>query len=250
MGKTPLILVSNDDGVQAEGLRLLSAALKELGHVVVVAPDSQQSAASQSITLHRPLRVKRLSEDVYAIDGTPTDCVMFAVHGILKAKPDLVVAGVNHGPNLGDDVHYSGTVAVAYEAGLMGIPSIAVSLVTTSATHFEPAVDFSVRIAKKVLAEGLPRGIILNVNVPDLPAEDLKGYTFTKQGKRSYGDIIVEKEDPRGRKYYWIGGDLNGYEDISGSDCNAVREGKISVTPLRVDITDHDVLNKILDWKV
>ncbi len=250
MTKKPLILVSNDDGVQAKGLKILARALKGLGRVVVVAPDQQRSACSHSITLHLPLRINRIVKDVYSVSGTPTDCIMLAVNEILDETPDLIVSGINHGPNLGDDVHYSGTVSAAYEGGLMGIPSIAVSLLYKSGKHFKSAAEFAKRVTQKVLKEGLPRGIILNVNVPDLPAKGITGYKFTKQGKRNYGDIIVEKVDPKGRKYYWIGGDENGFENIADSDCNAIRKNYISITPLRVDITDKPTLKKLSNWNL
>jgi len=248
-GARPLILVSNDDGVHAAGLRRLAAALKGLGRVVVVAPDQERSAASHSITLHRPLRVEKVRRDVYAVDGTPTDCIMVAIHEILKEVPDLVVSGINRGANLGDDIHYSGTVSAAYEGGIMGIPSVAVSIVGSGRWGLAKGCEMAKLIARRVLEEGLPRGVILNVNVPDIPGRKIRGVAFTEQGKRNYGDVIVVKEDPRGRKYYWIGGDEQGFEDIPGSDCNAVMEGFVSITPLRVDLTDSASLRKLKGWK-
>lgn len=245
----PLILISNDDGVHSDGIAALAGALKKIGRVIVVAPDQQRSAASHSITLHRPLRVQRVKRDVYAIDGTPTDCVMLAVHQILKRKPDLIVSGINHGANLGDDVHYSGTVSVAIEGGILGIPSMSVSLVVNGKGHFQMAADYSTKIAMKILKERLPKGIMLNVNIPDVTPGKIKGIVFTRQGKRSYGDIIVEKVDPRGKKYYWIGGDMANYEDIKSSDCNAVLAGYISITPLRVDLTDYVALKSLSKWR-
>ncbi|MBN1283472.1 MAG: 5'/3'-nucleotidase SurE [Proteobacteria bacterium] len=233
----PLILVSNDDGVGSKGIVVLSRALRALGRVVVVAPDKERSASSHSITLHRPLRVERLSRDEYSADGTPTDCVLLAVHGLLGQRPDLIVSGVNHGPNLGDDVHYSGTVSVAFEGGILGIPSIAVSCMG-SGSGLHSAAEIACEIGEKVLRRGLPRGIVLNVNVPDLPMCMIKGVSVTKQGKRNYGGVIVEKTDPRGKKYYWIGGDQSGFEDVPRSDCNAVRAGFVSITPLRVNLSD------------
>lgn len=248
--RRPVILVTNDDGVHAEGIEILSRALAKLGRVVVVAPAQERSAASHSITLHRPLRIEHLGAEIHAVDGTPTDCVMLGVHEILKRRPDLVVSGINRGANLGDDVHYSGTVAAAFEGGILGIPSIAVSLVAEGGGHYGVAAGFAVRLARRVLAEGLPPGIILNVNVPDLPANRIRGIAFAKQGKRNYGNIIVEKVDPRRRKYYWIGGDETGFEDIEYSDCNAVRAGLVSITPLRVNLTDHAVLEALAGWKL
>jgi 5'/3'-nucleotidase len=244
----PLILVTNDDGLRAQGLRRLAAALRVLGRVVIVAPDQQRSAASHSITLHRPLRLTRMGADMYAVDGTPTDCVMLAVHEILRVKPDLIASGINHGANLGDDVHYSGTVSAAFEGGILGIPSMAVSLAGNGGMHFVTAGLLAQRIAKKMLQSGLPRGIILNVNVPDLPAGEVRGTRITRQGKRNYGGIIVEKLDPRGKKYYWIGGDEAGFEDVPQSDCNAVREGFASITPLRVNLTDRAAAAALLRW--
>jgi 5'/3'-nucleotidase len=249
-GSKPLILVSNDDGISARGIRALIKKLKPLGRVVAVAPDQERSAASHSITLHRPLRVKKVGRDLYSVDGTPTDCVMIGMHEVLGEMPDLIVSGINHGANLGDDVHYSGTVSAAFEGGIFGIPSIAVSLVSEDGGDMGAAADFAAKLAKKVLRDGLPKGIILNVNVPPVPAKSIKGYEITKQGKRDYGDVIVEKVDPKGRKYYWIGGDETNFEDITDSDCNAIRAGKISITPLRVNLTDRGFLKKLKSWKL
>ena len=246
----PLILVTNDDGVGAKGIASLARALRRLGRVVVVAPDQQRSAASHSITLHRPLRIYHISPDVYAVDGTPTDCVMLGVHEILRCNPDLVVSGINHGANLGDDVHYSGTVSAAFEGGILGIPAIACSLAPGGKDNFDVAARFVAKLAKRVLADGLPPGIVLNVNVPDLPASRIRGHQFVAQGKRNYGDIIVEKVDPRKKKYYWIAGNEASFEDIERSDCNAVRDGFIAITPLRVNLTDHSALKAFEGWKI
>lgn len=246
----PLILVSNDDGVNAKGLVTLARKLKTLGHVIVVAPDSQRSAASHSITLHRPLRIERVRKDAYAVDGTPTDCIMIAMNEILKdERPDIIVSGINHGANIGDDVHYSGTVSAAIEGGILGIPSIAISLVVDTRCDYQPAADFAANIARRIVKEKLPKGVILNINVPDVTSDNIKGIMPTKLGKRNYGNVIVEKLDPRGKKYYWIGGDKADFEDIPGSDCNAVLDGFISVTPLKVDITDRPALNNLTKWK-
>lgn len=247
-GKVPLILVTNDDGIYSDGLHTLVKVLKRLGRVVVVAPNVERSAASHALTLHRPLRVEKMANDLYAVDGTPTDCINLAVNKILKTKPLVIVSGINKGGNLGDDLHYSGTVSAAVEGGILGIPSIAISLTDRQEKDFSVAANFARRLTKKVLSEGLPPGIILNANVPK--NADIKNYEFTKQGKRNYGDIIVEKIDPRGRKYYWIGGDEAGFEDISDSDCNAVLAGRISITPIRVNLTDHVFLQKIKNWKL
>ncbi len=243
------ILVSNDDGVYSKGIKALSQALKSIGEVTIVAPNRERSAASHSLTLHRPLRVQKISTRVYAVDGTPTDAVTLGIFEIMKQAPDLVISGINQGANLGDDVHYSGTVSAAIEGAIAGFPSIAISLMGREKLIFGPAAKFAVRIAKKVYREGLPKGIVLNVNVPNLPEKQIKGYEWTKIGKRKYGDIIVEKIDPRGKPYFWIGGDENGFIDIADSDCNAVLSKKISITPLRVDLTDHAYLKKCKTWK-
>ena len=248
--KRPLILVTNDDGVYAKGIVTLAEHLRKIGDVIVVAPDQQRSAASHSITLHRPLRVKKTDKDIYAVDGTPTDCIMIAINEVMQKRPDIIVSGINDGANLGDDVHYSGTVSAAFEGGVLGIPSIAISLVSNGHENFAHAAAFARKLALKVLDEGLPKGIILNVNVPDVTASKIKGYTVVSQGKRNYGNLIVEKVDPRGKKYYWIGGDETGFEDIAESDCNAIREGKISITPLRVNLTDPTTLEMLKSWKL
>lgn len=246
----PLILVCNDDGFYSFGIKTLEKRLRKLGSVVTVAPDQERSAASHSLTLHRPLRVKKIKPDVYSVDGTPTDCITLAVKELLPRAPDLIVSGINKGGNLGEDVHYSGTVSAAVEGGIMGIPAIAISLMTRDDGHYETAGAFAVRLARLVLKNGLPPGVILNVNVPNLPARQIKGYQFTKQGKRNYGDIIAERIDPRGRKYYWIGGDEFGFEDIPDSDCNVVLTNVISITPLRVNLTDHPSLESLRQWKL
>jgi 5'-nucleotidase len=246
----PLILVSNDDGVDADGLKALAGTLKKLGRVVVVAPDRERSAASHALTLHSPLRIKKLGPDLYAVDGTPTDCINLGINGLLKQHPDLIVSGINHGGNLGDDIHYSGTVSAAMEGGIMGVPSISISVVGRKNVDFKLAARFAARLAQKVIRSPLPKGVILNVNVPNLPAKKIKGYVFTRQGKRNYGNIIVEKKDPRGQKYFWIAGDEASSEDIPNSDCNAIAAGKISITPLRVDATDYDTFQLTRKWKI
>jgi len=252
MPKTPLILVSNDDGFRSDGIRELARALKRLGRVVIVAPDDEQSASSHSLTLHRPLRVTRQEEGIYSVNGTPTDCITLAVHTILKKKPNLIVSGINRGANVCDDVHYSGTVSAAVEGALMEIPSIAVSLVVFGErdTHYGPAAAFAARLGRRVLREKLPPGFVLNVNVPNLPASKLRGYEFTKLGKRDFGDVIVENIDPRGRKYYWIAGNDKRFKNIPSSDGNGVLSGRITITPLQVDLTQYRLLDNMKDWKL
>ena len=237
---TPLILVSNDDGVHSEGIAALAGALGDLGQVVVVAPDRERSAVSHSLTLHRPLRVKEIEPGRYAVDGTPTDCVNLGVNGILPRRPALVVSGINKGANLGDDVTYSGTVSAAMEGTLLGLPAFAISLLGRGDFHFDAAARFARRLAAWVLERGLPPDTLLNVNVPaPLDGEPIRGFALTRMGRRRYGDAIIEKVDPRGKKYYWIGGDELAFEDAEGTDFHAVSHGLISVTPIHLDLTNY-----------
>lgn len=240
-----MILVSNDDGIQSEGILALEEKLQRLGEVYTVAPDRVQSSMSHAITLHRPLRVKEVGPRRFAVDGTPTDCVKLALTGLLPSKPALVVSGINIGPNLGDDIIYSGTVSAAVEGTLLEVPSIAVSLVTLQNSPFEVAAEFAGTLAARVLEKGLPSGTLLNVNVPPLPAQEVKGWRLTRQGKRRYIEQVVERIDPRGRKYYWIGGDDLGFDKEDGTDCMAIHEGYISVTPLQVDMTNYRSFQEI-----
>jgi 5'/3'-nucleotidase len=246
----PRILVSNDDGYLAEGIQALAEALEPVGDVWVVAPEHQQSAASHAISLHRPLRIRDVRPRWYAVDGTPTDCSYIAINHILKGRrPHLMVSGINHGPNLADDVTYSGTVAAAMEASILGVPAIAFSLATRQDFHFGPAARFARRLVEAALRRTLSASMLLSVNVP--AGVDPPGYAVTRLGKHSYGFEVVEKVDPRGRKYYWIGGNEYQHEDIPGSDCNAVyRERRISVTPLRLSLTDTATLEEVSGWRV
>ncbi|HLK11541.1 MAG TPA: 5'/3'-nucleotidase SurE [Candidatus Binatia bacterium] len=240
MDAPPLILVSNDDGIHSDGLAALAAALDSLGEVIVVAPDREQSAASHALTLHRPLRVYERGAARYAVDGTPTDCVNLAVNGILPRRPALIASGINTGANLGDDVTYSGTVSAAMEGTLLGIPSIAVSLVGRGGFRFEAAAACAARLAGWVLTHGLPPDTLLNVNVPQLAdGARPRGLALTRMGRRRYGDAVVEKVDPRGRKYYWIGGAELDFVAEEGTDFHAVQQGLVSVTPIQLDLTSY-----------
>lgn len=245
-----IVLVCNDDGIRAAGVQTLAAALRDLGEVWVVAPDREQSAVAHSLSLHRPLRADQVDERQFAVDGTPTDCIILAVSKILPERPAIVVSGINHGGNMAEDITYSGTVSAAIEGTLLGIPSIAVSLVSRQAADFGPAAKFACRLARSVLDHGMQPDTFLNVNVPPIPVQEMRGYAVTRQGKRRYGDAIVEKIDPRGRKYYWIGGDDLGYVQAEGSDCTAVEAGYISVTPLHLDLTNYDSIPRVGDLKV
>ncbi len=243
------ILVSNDDGVEAPGLRALAEALQPLGEVTVCAPDREQSATSRSISLHRPLRIEKLPPwgqiERWAVDGTPTDAVYIGLNHVLKdRRPDVVASGINRGPNLANDVHYSGTVAAAMEGCAGGVPSFAISLIKTR--DYTHAARFAAALAREIGEHGLPPGTLLNVNVP--PGEP-RGSQITRIGKRSFAAAVVEKVDPRGRAYYWIGGDEQAHEDVPGSDCVAVFDKKlISVTPLHLDLTRHELVEELQKW--
>jgi 5'-nucleotidase len=240
MDPSPLLLVSNDDGIHSLGLAALVAALGTVGEVVVVAPDREQSACSHALTLHRPLRIDQIGEGRYVVDGTPTDCINLAINGIMPRRPALVVSGINKGANLGDDVTYSGTVSAAMEGTLLGVPSIAVSLIGRHDFVFDAAAEFARRLATWVLTGGLPPDTLLNVNVPQLKdGAAPRGVERTRMGRRRYGDAIVEKVDPRGRKYYWIGGEELDFVEEEGTDFYAVRQGLISVTPIHLDLTNY-----------
>ncbi len=246
MPKQPIILVTNDDGIHSPGLKTLAEALEGIGKLYVIAPDRERSAAGHSLTLHKPLRATVLAPDWYVVDGTPTDCVTLGVMGMLKEKPQLVVSGINLGANLGDDITYSGTVSAAVEATLLGIPAFAVSAVGSARQDLDVAAVFAGRLAQLVLKQGLPRDTLLNVNVP---AGEVKGMAVTRQGKRSYSELIVEKIDPRGKTYYWIGGGEPTWELLGGTDYEAVMEGKISITPLHLDLTNYGAIEGLKKWE-
>ncbi len=245
------ILVTNDDGVRAQGIQFLAEALSKLGEVIVVAPDRERSAVGHALTLHHPLRAVKLDVNIFAVDGTPTDCVNLGIHSLLPFKPDIVVSGINRGGNLGDDITYSGTVSAAMEATLMGIPAFAVSLITDGeGSNYQAAASFAVKLARTIFREGLPADTFLNVNVPDLPTDSLLSALITRQGKRVYEGTIESKVDPRGRDYYWIGtADLN-FIDLEGSDYTAVSRGHISVTPLHLDLTNYDSFAQLSRWNL
>jgi len=238
-----VVVLTNDDGVHAPGLAALERALAELGEVYVVAPEREQSACGHALTLHRPLRPHRLGERRFAVNGTPSDCVNLAVLGFLPAPPVLVVSGINHGANLGDDVTYSGTVSAAMEGTLLGVPSIAVSLVDGG--DLDVAGRVARMIAMRVLVVGLPGNTLLNVNVPAQPP---RGIRLTRLGHRVYSDKIVEQTDPRGRSHYWLGGGAAKWGDLDGTDMGAVHEGYVSLTPVHLDLTNHRALAQLNDW--
>jgi len=247
----PLILVTNDDGVYAPGIRALFAAMQSLGRAVIVAPEQDKSAVSHSLTMNRPLRVKELEADVYTLDGTPTDCVTIGMNKVLQRRPDLIVSGINPGPNLGDDISYSGTVSAAIEGTMYDIPSLAFSLAGEVPFDFTVAADVAWKLASMALQFSLPEGTLLNINVPGCGPADIKGIRFTRQGRRIYTNAIQETFDPWGRKHYWIGGGTVQWTGGEDTDEQALREGYISVTPIQLDVTNHagiDYLRK--HWRM
>ena len=248
------ILVTNDDGVRASGVRSLAEALEPLGTVTVVAPDRERSAASHALTLHRPIRVREIDTRIYATDGTPADCVYLGALQVLDQKPDLVVAGINHGANIGDDVTYSGTIAAAIEGTILGIPSFAISLQSGrdlprgssgDSFDFAAAGRVAAAVARKIFGDGLPKDILLNVNVP---AVEILGIRCTRQGKRTYDEEVHVGTDPRGRAYYWIGSGVAPHVDQDPeTDYSAVRDGFVSLCPLHLDLTHYPSLDRLRD---
>ncbi len=241
----PVLLVTNDDGIHAAGLAALARAVEELGDVYVIAPEREQSACGHALTLHRPLRVERLGDRRFAVNGTPSDCVNLAVLGFLPERPVLILAGINHGSNLGDDVTYSGTVSAAMEGTLLGVPSMAVSL--AGGGNFEEAGRIARLVAMRILVSTLPDKTLLNVNVPEGTP---KGIRLARLGHRVYEGKIVEQQDPRGRTHYWIGGGPPQWSLLEGTDMGAVHAGFVAVTPLHLDLTHHRAMAQMKDWPI
>ena len=242
------ILLSNDDGYQAEGLATLALSLKGLGDQVIVAPDRNQSGASHSLTLDRPLRVGQTKEGIYYVNGTPTDCVHLALTGLLEDDPDMVVAGINHGANLGDDTLYSGTVAAAAEGRFLGLPAIAVSLVGEDPRHFDTAGRAIREIIEQLGDQPLPRNMTLNVNVPDVRYEDLRGFQATRLGYRHRAEPMIESRDPKGGQLFWVGPAGASQDAGPGTDFYAIENRYVSVTPMRFDLTQSDALGDLKNW--
>jgi 5'-nucleotidase len=249
------ILITNDDGVHAEGLIPLKAELEKAGRVFVVTPDRPRSACGHSITLHKPLRAQRvrLSDGsiAYASNGTPSDCVNLALLGMIDEPIDLVVSGINHGPNLGWDLTYSGTVSAAMEGAITGVRAFAISVASYKPhIDYQPAARLAGDLARILGEHNLPESTLLNVNVPDLPASQIKGIRITRQGKRKYAGLLEKRTDPAGRDYYWLGGDLP--EDLleEGTDVHAIAEGWVSVTPVHLDLTDYTSIDQVREWGI
>lgn len=248
------ILLTNDDGINAQGLTVLRDKIKEIAEVMVVAPETEQSAAGHAITLSDPLRVRKIEKDGefigYGVNGTPADCVKIAVRAILDARPDMVISGINLGANIATNVIYSGTVSAATEGTILGIPSIAVSLATFVNPDFTAAASFTKKLALKVYEKGLPEGTLLNVNVPNMPEDGIKGVVFTRQGSSRFQEEFDKRTDPRGHIYYWQGGEMMFNEKNDDTDSDAIRRDMISITPIHYDLTDYKFLEKIRGWEI
>ena len=239
------ILISNDDGYQSQGIRCLAEALATVASVTVVAPERDRSGASNSLTLDNPIRAREADNGYIFVDGTPTDCVHLAITGLLEQEPDMVVSGINAGANLGDDVLYSGTVAAAMEGRFLGLPAIAVSMVSFKPSHYQTAAAVVLKLLERLKCEPVPAETILNVNVPDLSEDQLAGWQVTRLGNRHKSEAVIREKDPRGRPIYWVGPAGKEQDAGPGTDFHAVQNGYVSITPIHVDLTRHDVLDKV-----
>ena len=240
----PKILITNDDGINSDGIKALENILRSVGNIYVAAPSQERSAAAHSISFNHPLRIHALDKNRVAVDGTPTDCVMYGVYGLLNhKKPDLVVSGINKGANLGDDITYSGTVSAAMEGTLLGIPSIAISVVNKGKYNYDLLKCFIRNLSKNIIKRGLPKNTFLNINIPD--SKRIKGVMIVRQGKRIYKDKMIKKIDPRGRSYYWLGGKEPSYIKEANTDFYAIEHNMIAITPLHFDLTNHSALRSL-----
>ncbi|WP_322569055.1 5'/3'-nucleotidase SurE [Thiohalophilus sp.] len=244
------ILLSNDDGYEAPGINTLAQALQDIAEITIVAPERDRSGASNSLTLEMPIRARRLGDNLIRVDGTPTDCVHLAITGLLDHEPDMVISGINAGANMGDDVLYSGTVAAAMEGRFLGLPAVAVSLAGSGHgfTHYEAAAKVARQFIDRLASDPLPPDTILNINVPDMPFEELSGYQATRLGHRHKAEPVIKAEDPRGRDIYWVGPPGAEQDAGPGTDFYAVRNGYVSVTPIQIDLTRHQSLQSVADW--
>jgi 5'-nucleotidase len=241
-------LISNDDGITAQGIQVLAGRMRQMGKVTIVAPDQDRSGASNSLTLDSPVRIHEIEPRTFRVRGTPTDCVHIALTGLLEKDPDMVVSGINSGANLGDDVIYSGTVAAAMEGRFLGLPAIAVSLVTDKPVHFDTAAEAVVRVIDRLISNPLPADTILNINVPDLSWDQIKGFEVTRLGHRHRAEPTIREVDPRGRPMYWIGPAGAEQDAGPGTDFDAVRRGYVSITPIHVDLTRYQALEQVAGW--
>jgi 5'-nucleotidase len=249
------ILVSNDDGIESPGILRLAESLSQVGNVTVVAPHRERSTSGHSLTLHKPLRCLEVRPNYFAISGTPADCVYMATRKIMAKKPDVIVSGINKGANLGNDIYYSGTVAAAREGAYFGVKSFAVSLCFTEGQgkgphHWDTAAEFAKIFVPKAFAQEYNPQHVMNLNVPNLPMREIRGVKMSAQGRRYYTDLITEGMDPRQKPYYWLGGEYKGFENIAGTDCVHVDQGYISITPLKTDSTDYDLMEEFKKWEL
>lgn len=242
------ILLSNDDGYLSPGIRSLFEALKPAHDVIIVAPERDRSGASNSLTLDRPLRATAVAEDIYRVDGTPTDCVHLAITGLLEQEPDMVISGINAGPNLGDDVLYSGTVAAAMEGRFLGLSAIAVSSGSFTPNHLDSATEITVNLVEKLVTDPLPGNIILNLNIPDLPRAEMGKLSVTRLGSRHKAEPVIRSQDPRGNPIYWVGPPGPEQDAGPGTDFFALQNNQPSLTPLHVDLSHHGIMSEVSDW--
>jgi len=249
------ILLTNDDGISAAGIQALWHQLSKIAEVIVAAPDIERSATSQAITVHSPIRVDKYFFDNprisgWRIGGTPADCVKIGLEALMTEPPDIVVAGINHGPNLGTDVLYSGTVSAAIEGALHGIPAVAVSLDAGKKYNFQPAAEFTSKLVQNIINRSLPPNTLLNVNIPALAAPDIQGVAITKLGVRQYENIFEGRQDPKGRMYYWMGGNVIDNQNDADTDIEAIKMSKISITPIHFDLTNYSIMNLVQSWNL
>lgn len=245
------ILVTNDDGINSQGLKTLAETLKSLGTVYVVAPDRQRSGVGLSITLDRPLRAEKVDDRIFAVNGMPADCVELAIHKLMDELPDLIVSGINHGPNIGYDIYHSGTVGAAITGTMFGFPSLAVSIAVSNSDRlawYTSAAQIALELARLVLERKLPKGVLLNVNVPNLPILEIEGIEITRHCNATYDVEIEHRVDPRGKEYYWVGGAFQSHLDASNTDLNALNNNKVSITPLHLDLTDYRMMKELNSW--
>ncbi len=243
------ILVTNDDGIQSPGIMTLAKALSAIGEVWVVAPDRERTGVAHAVTLHKPLRLHRVAPRTFSVNGTPVDCVNLALLKIMPKPPSIVVSGINKGVNLGDDVMYSGTVSAAMEGTILGVPSVAISQEGQHSFRFGVGASYAARVVRLVLDQGLPDETLLNVNIPDRPQRAIKGARITCLSRRRFHNPITEKRDPHGRKYYWIAGKRVSWSRSKDADHEAIEEGVVSITPIHLDSTHHDVLDQFREWE-
>jgi len=242
------LLLSNDDGIHATGLKLLANALASLGMITVVAPNRERSASSNSLTLERPIRAQVVEDNWYSVDGTPTDCVHLAITGLIEDEPDIVVTGINSGANLGDDVIYSGTVAAAMEGRFLGLPAVAISVASFQPRFLEEAAQVSLELITKLSSTQMPKDVIININIPDLAKQELKGIQTTRLGNRHKAEPVIKSEDPRGKTIYWVGSAGPEQDAGPGTDFHAIKNGYISVSPMHLDLTHYKAMQDVAEW--